>query len=167
MVSNPWEELLLGNAVERRLRPGENHPGNRGQGGPKNFVFTGRKGIFANDFQSFPIGLDDVGLPAFVLDVITSAGNEGRTGKSPFQPIDPECFAISGVVAGDDSAHACYQDESVYRGRRREIPTAVAFGMPFHVRLGQISTTGRIDGIKVTRFSVDHEDQFAVVERNG
>ena len=166
MVSNPLGRITFGNAVERRLRPGENHPGNRGQGGPKNFVFTGRKGIFANDFQSFPIGLD-----ARSARLRSGCNNirrkRGRTGKSPFQPIDPECFAISGVVAGDDSAHACYQDESVYRGRRREIPTAVAFGMPFHVRLGQISTTGRIDGIKVTRFSVDHEDQFAVVERNG
>ena len=66
------EELLLYNAVERRLRPGENHAGNRGQGGSKNFAFTGGKGIFANDFQSFPIGLDDVGLPRFVLDVIMS-----------------------------------------------------------------------------------------------
>ena len=118
MVSNLWEELLLGNAVERRLRPGENHPGNRGQGGPKNFVFTGRKGIFLTTFNLSRLG-STRGLPAFVLDVITIPGNEGRTGKSPFQPIDPECFAISGVVAGDDSAHACYQDESVYRGRRR------------------------------------------------
>ena len=95
MVSNLWEELLLGNAVERRLRPSENHPGNRGQGGLKNFAFTGRKGIFANDFQSFPIGLDDVGLPALVLDVIKSAGNEGRTEK-PLSTDRPRVFCHFG-----------------------------------------------------------------------